>query len=659
MKRYITLLIITLLTISCSDPAVNNPPEIKFKANGGVIQQLNFPTTIINEETSKVLTIQNVGKGALEITAITVDPADSPNFDISGLLDELPINIDPKSEKEFTLIYHPVVVGLHKLDLTITSNAGENKITIIGGDCRPKLEVTPEYLLFQNRTGTKTQEITLQNIGTAYIKLGNEENIVAKLHDNSSPKFKLGTLPAGGLELCPKGSTKCGTVPQSVTIPVSYTTDELVRETGSVTIYSNDENSPATVELEADIKSCIIELSAESFDFGNQSISLVDPTEQTLTLKNVGNSDCVFTKIAIGAGDSPFSVKAVPAIPYTIGRDQSFELRLEFLPTKLKTFNHKLVLVANDPTWSDGAKEIALTGSGDQFPVAVCNICKGEMVAGKWVPNSVCALDTLRVEPAVDNPVEPLSLITLDGSDSQNPSPNPITYKWEKITNPADESYPENYPENSTATLDAPNQDKSGYFADLAGNHVFRLTVTNAIGSDSCIATVNAKSYYRLHIEMIWDKKESDMDLHLKQPGTLDTYENWMSTLKTCQPFKCFWTGFPAYQMPQLDRDDFCTSGPENINIKEPAVTTGYGIGANLFGYSEEYADSSSYDCRGYSYGAQPTKTEATIKIFCDNVLMKTITKEFSTRDQFIHFADVDWNGDDAAPDQRCTVHEK
>jgi len=80
-----------------------------------------------------------------------------------------------------------------------------------------------------------------------------------------------------------------------------------------------------------------------------------------------------------------------------------------------------------------------------------------------------------------DETVEPGELVLLDGTGSYDPDENyPLTYTWEILFKP----------EGSTATMSDPDTANASFTADLAGDYVVQLVVTDSLGAASDPSTV-------------------------------------------------------------------------------------------------------------------------------------------------------------------------
>ena len=235
--------------------------------------------------------------------------------------------------------------------------------------------------------------------------------------------------------------------------------------------------------------------------------------------------------------------------------------------------------------------------------------------------------DTQIEEPALSaicnvapNPVTPpFTPAVFDGSGSFDASGNIIvSYYWELV----------GLPEGSSAVLPY----NSGiiipdFYADLAGEYVGQLTVTNELGdTDICQTTLEAIPAQSLWIEMFWQYSGDDMDLHLLAPGgTLETNSD-------CYYANCSWSELDwgiagvTEDNPGLDIDDISGTGPENINIYSPQTNGVYTV------YVHDYP--------GSVYSGP---NDVTINVYLNGSLVWSDTRPVSIENSYTPFALIDW----------------
>jgi hypothetical protein len=224
--------------------------------------------------------------------------------------------------------------------------------------------------------------------------------------------------------------------------------------------------------------------------------------------------------------------------------------------------------------------------------------------------------------------VEPLDTITLSAAGCTDPDGDPLTYAWTVVSRPP----------GSTAEIVGPDSREAHFFVDLATTtdhpYVFSVTVTDPSGaSATCEVTVLAVPAEALHIQLVWDRDGTDLDLHLLNPaGSADPDGSvgWFNT-----PNDCHWGNrSPNWgdagsleDNPSLDIDDVDGFGPENISLDAPAAGT-YTVGAHY------YCD----------HGLGPSL--ATVRIYCGGVLAAELAGvEISSTGQLWQAATIQWPG--------------
>ena len=248
--------------------------------------------------------------------------------------------------------------------------------------------------------------------------------------------------------------------------------------------------------------------------------------------------------------------------------------------------------VFNSP--EDLCEPAVLPEEADKQPIAICSASQQE---------------TSPISGSVD----------FFGNESHDPNGYPIvSYKWSIIEKP----------EGSTASLGTGIADRYGFRPDLAGDYTMQLVVENdrCILSDPCTVQVTAVPSENLWVEMHWEHAGDDMDLHLVRNN--GAYESDMD----CHYGNCIPDEYGSILSwgdeganPRLDLDDIEGTGPENINIEEPAQ--------GLYTVAVHDFPSSVY--------VGPNKV--TIRIHLDGELVFDQTKSISGEDQYVPFAMIEW----------------
>jgi len=228
------------------------------------------------------------------------------------------------------------------------------------------------------------------------------------------------------------------------------------------------------------------------------------------------------------------------------------------------------------------------------------------------VPVAVCAVAPNPVTP-------PFTPATFNGSNSYDDSGNSIvSYYWQLVAQP--EGSAALLPTNSGIYI-------SDFYADLAGEYVGELTVTNDLGfEDSCRVSLQAIPSQNLWVEMFWQHSGDDMDLHLLAPGGV------LETNSDCYYANCAWVGLDwgligvTEDNPTLDIDDIPGTGPENINIYAPQTDGMYTV------YVHDYPG---------SVYAGPNNV--TINVYLNGSLVWSNTREISIENSYTPFALIDW----------------
>ncbi len=616
MKYFIFLLFVVIL-FSCDDPVTEKQAIIQFRVDESIAAQVDFPSTIINETNVKLLTINNVGQGKMKITSVNfVTGSDIADFDISEMANVLPISIPAGDSASFSIIFKPSHKGGHFAGVNFEGNFDDSKLILNGAENQPVIAAIPESISFDGATGTQVRSLIIENTGNAFLTLQ---------HTNSSLKpifLSMGTegftltdelLPNNGTLICPKEAKDetCNGIPKQITVSVNYTPQNQNADEGNIVVMSDD---PLTaikfIPLSGKMRACSLQIapvSDDTLDFGERFNQSANGFPKQVSVTNKGSEPCTVGNVYLSAEtDSTIfwmtdATVPIPTFPTTLGRFESFSFLVMFKPTAVQAYGGELIIEADDPMWDDGKKTINLIGSGVAYTAPIAN----------------CGQAYYEVEPAIDNPSNPVSVINLDGSASYDPSGSTLTFKWEKISGP----------QGSVAQPRNPTQSRTTYFVDLSGEHKLKLTVKNEIGlEDSCEVTAMGITGNALHVELFWNIS-GDIDLHFKKPGVGD--EGW-GTASDCFFANCVtsalnWFPTETAANPKLDRDDISARGPENMNIDNPKAQNGayYVVGA-----------------KNYSNSGRPT---ATVRIYCNGGLQFEQSQSLPNTKDFWYTANVEW----------------
>ena len=277
-----------------------------------------------------------------------------------------------------------------------------------------------------------------------------------------------------------------------------------------------------------------IELDLTALDFGN--VPPGDIATLWVTLSNAGDGDLEITETA-QAGSGAFTVATDPVGRVIAGENGGeMQVIVLFAPTHIDGDNGSFTITSNDPDEPEVVVTLLGNGGGDfEYPIAI-----------------------------IDGPAEPAppTTVQLDGSGSYDPNDYALVdYSW-KLTDS---------PDGSSTSLEDTVGDRAELFFDIAGEYEVQLRVTNEYGITSAPAKyrVDAIPIDDVHVELLWDTANADLDLHMLngtdaewfiEPDDVcycNSHPNWGALTETDDD-------------PRLDLDDLSGYGPENINVLHP-----------------------------------------------------------------------------------------
>ena len=195
-------------------------------------------------------------------------------------------------------------------------------------------------------------------------------------------------------------------------------------------------------------------------------------------------------------------------------------------------------------------------------------------------------------------------------------------------------------PTGSAATLTSYTSATPSITLDIAGTYSGELTISNTNNqSDSCTQNIEAVPNENFRIEIFWSQPD-DMDLHLLQANDGSGNAGEPRTDGDCYYNNCVpggWSPTPDWGVsgvttddPSLDLDDIYGTGPENINITDPAL-------APYDGWYYVFVHDYPGTVDEYS------QTDVTVNIYLNGLLTQTYTFGMATEDEDYYVARIQW----------------
>lgn len=561
-------------------------------------QSFSFSVLSVGNQATSFVKIENLGQGDLRMTDFNIDSSSSAEFSLkqsdqgqSGaeLLD-LPqeIRIVSGASTYLALTYDKQNETNAQGNVVFKTNDSQNltvNIPIVTGLAGAELRVDPSNIVFDSVEAGQTavKEVTLSNTSVQRLE-------IYDLKINGSADFTV-QIDGETVNTHPLQSPIIIESTDQKVITVTYQPQTAGPDIGELQINSNDGVYPNfSVAITANgATPCMEVVPTDLMEFGNAPLvldrSMETPNHQPLLIKSCGNIALEIKKIEFEGAEFGLHQMIVPeaqdllaTIPAFVEGEAypSISVEVGFWPSAEQIYSGRLLIYTNV--------------SVDPYPVDL---------VGRGAVNACPIPDVL--QDIYD--VQPLDIITLDGSSSVDPGGSVKRWSWSVVQRPSGSV--SQIVERLTSIQDPAgggdpddeNTPTAIFFVDLAGHYEIELKVYDELGLASCdpraVAKVSIDAVPKkdLHIQLVWstpadpdetDNKGTDIDLHLRHQLA---GAGWGSNAMN---YDCFFNNKTpdwgrigdVLDNPSLDIDDTNGAGPENINLNEPEVGVTYEIGA-------------------------------------------------------------------------------
>jgi len=359
--------------------ASNVSPEINIKRDTTNLPSgsglHNYGTVVVSQESSVVLTIENLGSAPLSIHSINLSGTHSAMYSVDS--SSVPSSIAAGESASCTVIFRPTSTGVKNASLVITSNdsdEGTYTISLRGtGVVAPSPEINVKNGLFNlpsgsqghdygnvivNQTGA-TVTFTIENTGTGALSISG----IAVTGSGSSQFVLDATTVASSVS--PGAST---------TFTVTFAPTSAGSKSAVISIENNDSDenpfvfsvvgtaSPASSPELNIAKPGGYVMNGGIYDY--QEVNTISSSTETFTVQNLGTADLHLTGSPVvtvsGNNESDFEILSYPASTIAPGGSSSFTIR--FKPGFLGLRRSTVSIPNNDD--DEGSFSFQIRGTG-------------------------------------------------------------------------------------------------------------------------------------------------------------------------------------------------------------------------------------------------------------------------------------------------------
>ena len=390
-------------TVTLSDDAPDSPQSVPVSGTGvapGVQispSTIDFPDTIVNSN-SYPITATLANASTVALTGITISasgdytetnncPASLAGAATTGGLGQ---------SCQIQIIFKPSLTGADAGSLTISDNAGEQTVALVGEGLAPGASLSVTQLNFGGQSAGTTspaQTVVLANTGTSALSISSVAmtagfNLTTSCVDNSGS----GSLAASSS--CP--------------LNVNFSPTSTGPQTGTLTIH--DTAGTQTVGLSGTGNTTGLAIAPSTLTFGAEEVNTTSDS-QTLTITNTGTTALTLKPISI-TGDFQ-SMSTCPTSTGGLTAGGNCSVNISFTPTAAGTRTGTLTV--SDSTGATTASAV-LEGTGSLPGISTA---PGTLFFGGTIVGSTSANQTITVTNTGSSPLI-ISTVAVSGDFTES-----------------------------------------------------------------------------------------------------------------------------------------------------------------------------------------------------------------------------------------------
>ena len=292
-------------------------------------------------------TIINTGASELQLSSGEITGTDASDFTFSS--NNNPVTLNQNQSYSTQITFNPTSIGDKTATLTYTSNAPNSPhvIPLTGRGVDAFIELSETTISFDDTNVGSTSASTVLIISNA--EASNIDLTVSALNlTGDASDFTIDDSVTTPFSVAPGNS---------VNVPITFNPTAQGNRTASLSIVSNDDNSPATVSLSGVGLQAQLQVNRNLVEFRSTQIITNTRTELLTISNNGGNTALNINNISLAGEDADaFTVQDI-TYPFSVAPNEEFTFQVTFAP-QTRTLKTGILTIETDA----GNSNVALMG---------------------------------------------------------------------------------------------------------------------------------------------------------------------------------------------------------------------------------------------------------------------------------------------------------